>query len=329
MGSTWIIYDPSSCAAQSGEPHFKQRKHDVCHELLLFFVSPRLVHARKRLHWSYLFLDLPNSWHAGVTDKQFVFSVRLQNYKKVTLWVFGSESSSSSSSLIQWLPSWWNSGRPATSVSRDARSHWHNPPEKGTAWTVKHGTFCTTSYWEAVCLFFPKPWQHIHYLFCSGSNMGLEIYNICGIYGQKSEAAIFWCHAFICAWKHISFLCGFHLNPGSHVNSSKLKLLSELSLLYRTQRIANNSSGTNNNVQPFSVFLFKYWDCHGTNKDFNFCTNLWCLVQWLCDCCAWLSVSVFWWFYWIELQRPLCFDVVLSAFCTSMNSIRLPWDSIK
>lgn len=43
--------------------------------------------------------------------------------------------------LIWQLSSSCSLGRPARSVSRDARSHWHISPEKLAAWTVKHGAF--------------------------------------------------------------------------------------------------------------------------------------------------------------------------------------------
>ncbi len=141
--------------------------------------------------------------------------------------------------LIWQLSSSCSLGRPATSVSRDARSHWHTSPEKLTAWTVKHATLVRLhterqfafSYQNSTSTFIissaadPTCYKHIK----------LEIHKLrskkkCFI--QYESSSFFFCrHTFLGVRQHILFLCGFDLNLRCHIDGCKLKLLLELSLL--------------------------------------------------------------------------------------------------
>lgn len=135
-GSAWIIYS-SSRAAQTEAAYFKQREHDVCYEFPLCFVSPcQVCTLRFHLHLiSFHSIDQTADTHLESMQPHM-----LPKQKKARSG-FGSESKKAACQGA--LNLWSNLSliflQPETSVSGDARSHWHYSPEKLTAWTVKHG----------------------------------------------------------------------------------------------------------------------------------------------------------------------------------------------
>lgn len=156
--------------------------------------------------------------------------------------------------LIWQLSSSCSLGRPARSVSRDARSHWHNSPEKLAAWAVKHGAFIRRHAERLFAFSYPNSTgAFISLLQPRQQNTHVRLW----VYRQrKKESAMY---GFTQIY-HISLWClkdPMSVSASSHDYASCSCWMANRT----TEQIANNGTHTNNNEHRSSAFSLLWLPC--------------------------------------------------------------------
>lgn len=124
--------------------------------------------------------------------------------------------------------------QPETSVSRDARSHWHYSPEKLTAWTVKHGALVRNHTERLIAISYQlhqHSLTHLLTLLHSLANPKKKVKQLRYLHNErKVQNNFFFPHLARSLPKYCVSLWLWSPNPNS-LNGNNLKLLSELFLL--------------------------------------------------------------------------------------------------